>query len=93
MSPGSHSPHSERSKQAGPIPPLGEDTYSEVVGPEIADHVTPLFEWICQRALPRLLDRQFTDVGRWWFKEQELDVPGLSREDSWLARASSRPIP
>jgi AAA+ ATPase superfamily predicted ATPase len=59
---------------------LGEDAYDEIVAPEIADHVSPLFERVCQQALPRLLDRQFTDVGQWWFKEQELDVLGLSRE-------------
>ncbi|WP_136689162.1 ATP-binding protein [Halorhabdus amylolytica] len=59
---------------------LGEDAYDEIVAPEIADHVSPLFERVCQQALPRLLDRQFTDVGQWWFKEEELDVLGLSRE-------------
>lgn len=59
---------------------LGEDAYEEFVAPEIADHVSPLFERLCQHALPRLIDRQFSDVGQWWFKQHELDVVGLSEE-------------
>jgi AAA+ ATPase superfamily predicted ATPase len=57
---------------------LGDDAYDELVGPELADYVSPLFERLCQRALPALVDRQFRDVGQWWFKEHELDVLGLS---------------
>jgi len=57
---------------------LGDDAYDEVVEPQLADYVSPLFERLCQRALPDLIDRQFRDVGQWWFKEHELDVLGLS---------------
>ena len=57
---------------------LGEDAYEEIVAPEIADHVSPLFERLCQRALPQLVDRRLTDIGQWWFKQHELDVLGLS---------------
>lgn len=57
---------------------LGENAYDEFVAPEIADHVSPLFERLCQRALPRLVDRQFSNIGQWWFKQHELDVLGLS---------------
>lgn len=63
---------------------LGENAYEEFVEPEIADHVSPLFEQLCQQALPRLLDRQFYNVGQWWFKQHELDVVGLS-EDGLVA--------
>jgi AAA+ ATPase superfamily predicted ATPase len=59
---------------------LGEDAYEELVAPELADYVSPLFERLCQRALPSLVDRQFRDVGQWWFKEHELDVLGLANE-------------
>jgi AAA+ ATPase superfamily predicted ATPase len=59
---------------------LGDEAYDEFVAPELADYVSPLFERLCQRALPDLADRQFRDVGQWWFKEHELDVLGLSGE-------------
>jgi hypothetical protein len=59
---------------------LGDDAYDELVAPELADYVSPLFERLCQRALPDLIDRQFRDVGQWWFKEHELDVLGLTDE-------------
>jgi len=57
---------------------LGDDAYDELVAPELADYVSPLFERLCQRALPELIDRRFRDVGQWWFKEHELDALGLT---------------
>jgi len=57
---------------------LGDGAYEELVAPKLADYVSPLFERLCQRALPDLIDRQFRDVGQWWFKEHELDVLGFS---------------
>jgi AAA+ ATPase superfamily predicted ATPase len=59
---------------------LGDDSYEELVVPDLADYVSPLFERLCQRAVPELLDRRFRDVGQWWFKEHELDVVGLTDE-------------
>ena len=59
---------------------LDDDAYDELVAPDLADYVSPLFEHLCQRALPNLIDRQFRDVGQWWFKEHELDVLGLTDE-------------
>ncbi|MFP4218567.1 MAG: ATP-binding protein [Salinarchaeum sp.] len=59
---------------------LGDDAYDELVAPELADYVSPLFERLCQRALPDLVDRQVRDVGQWWFREHELDVLGLTEE-------------
>jgi AAA+ ATPase superfamily predicted ATPase len=59
---------------------LGDDAYDELVASELADYVSPLFERLCQRALPDLIDRQFRDVGQWWFKEHELDVLGLTAD-------------
>ena len=59
---------------------LDDDAYDELIAPELADYVSPLFEHLCQRALPDLIDRQFRDIGQWWFKEHELDVLGLTDE-------------
>jgi AAA+ ATPase superfamily predicted ATPase len=73
---------------------LGEDAYEELVAPELADYVSPLFERLCQRALPNLLDQQFRDVGQWWFKEHELDVLGLADEGlvAGECKFTSRPV-
>ncbi len=59
---------------------LGEDAYDELVAPELADYVSPLFERLCQHALPDRIDRRFRDVGQWWFKQHELDILGLTAE-------------
>jgi AAA+ ATPase superfamily predicted ATPase len=59
---------------------LDDEAFEEVVAPEFADYVSPLFERLCQQALPNLLDRHFVNVGQWWFKEDEIDVLGLSKE-------------
>ena len=59
---------------------LGEDAYDDFVAPELTDYVSPLFERLCQRALPGLVDRRFHDIGQWWFKEHELDVLGLTTD-------------
>ncbi len=58
----------------------GADAYETLVAPELADYVSPLFERLCQRALPRLISREFREVGQWWFRDHELDVLGLSDE-------------
>ncbi|WP_049987136.1 ATP-binding protein [Halobellus rufus] len=73
---------------------LGDDAYDELVAPGLADYVSPLFERLCQRALPDLVDRQFRDVGQWWFKEHELDVLGLT-DDGLVAgecKFTSNPV-
>ncbi|XGI83669.1 ATP-binding protein (plasmid) [Halorutilales archaeon Cl-col2-1] len=59
---------------------LEDDVFKEIVAPEFSDYVSPLFERLCQNAIPDLLDRRFLDVGQWWFKEHEIDVLGLTKE-------------
>lgn len=71
-----------------------DDAYDELVAPELADYVSPLFERLCQRALWDLVDRQFRDVGQWWFKEHEVDVLGLT-DDGLVAgecKFTSQPV-
>ncbi|WP_318566908.1 ATP-binding protein [Salinigranum marinum] len=73
---------------------LDDDAYGELVAPELADYVSPLFERLCQRALPALVDRRFRDVGQWWFKQHELDVLGLT-DDGLVAgecKFTSQPV-
>ena len=73
---------------------LGDDAYDELVVPDLADHVSPLFERLSQQALPDLVDRKFRDVGRWWFKEHELDVLGLTEQGlvAGECKFTSRPV-
>ena len=73
---------------------LDDGAYDEVVAPELADYVSPLFERLCQQALPDLLDRRFRDVGQWWFREHELDVLGLTGDGlvAGECKYTSRPV-
>lgn len=57
---------------------LGADAFEEIVAPELADYVSPLFEQVCQDVLVRLSDRRILDIGQWWYKEHELDILGLT---------------
>ena len=57
---------------------LGADAFEEIVAPELADYVSPLFEQVCQDVLVRLSDRRVLDIGQWWYKEHELDILGLT---------------
>ena len=61
---------------------------------ETSAYVSPLFERLCQRALPDLVDQQFHDVGQWWFKEHELDVLGLADTDlvAGECKFTARPV-
>ncbi|RQG94686.1 ATP-binding protein [Natrarchaeobius chitinivorans] len=73
---------------------LGDDAYDDLVEPELADYVSPLFERLCQRKLPEFIDRRFRDIGQWWFKEHELDILGLTTEGlvAGECKFTSRPV-
>ena len=58
---------------------LGENAYEAVIEPELSDIVSPEFEKLCQDALPDLFpEKTFLDIGRWWYKEHEVDVVGFT---------------
>jgi AAA+ ATPase superfamily predicted ATPase len=64
---------------------LGADAYEAVIEPEIADFVIPAFENRCQDILPELYtDELFTDIGRWWYNEHEVDVVGLTADGTMV---------
>jgi len=64
---------------------LGEDAYEALIEPELADFVSPAFETLCQDALPDLYpDKLFLDIGRWWYKEHEIDVVGFTDEGTMV---------
>ena len=60
---------------------LGEDAYEALIEPELADFVSPAFETLCRDALPDLYpDKLFLDIGRWWYKDHEIDILGFTDE-------------
>lgn len=64
---------------------LGDDAYEAVIKPELADFVSPEFEGLCRSALPRLYPNEtFLDIGRWWYKEHEVDVVGFTADGSMV---------
>lgn len=65
---------------------LGDDAYETVIEPEMADFVSSVFEMLCQNALPDLYSGEtFVDIGRWWYKEHEVDVVGLTDDATMVA--------
>jgi len=65
----------------------GETAYSELVEPELPNFVSDVFEQLCQQAVLALYpDRRFTEQpGSWWHREHEIDVVGLTAEETLLA--------
>lgn len=60
---------------------LGENAYEAVIKPELPDFVSPEFETLCQQMLPELYPEEtFIDLGRWWYKEYEVDVVGFTTD-------------
>jgi len=65
---------------------LGADAYETVIEPELADFVSREFENRCQDILPDLYpELMFTDIGRWWYNEYEVDVVGFDVDGTMLA--------
>lgn len=46
--------------------------------------MSPHFERLCQRRLPELLPRKYRKVGRWWYRDKEVDVVGITEEGKIL---------
>ncbi len=65
---------------------LGENAYGAVIKPELPDFVSQEFERLCQDALPDLYPAEtFLDIGRWWYKEHEVDVVGFTTDGTMVA--------
>jgi len=65
---------------------LGDDAYETVIEPALADFVSQEFERLCLDTLPELYpEKLFTDIGRWWYKEHEVDVVGLTNSGTMVA--------
>ena len=64
---------------------LGDDAYEALVEPELADFVSPSFEDLCASALRTLYpEYTITDTGRWWYDGHEIDVVGVTTEETLI---------
>lgn len=64
---------------------IGSESFRTLIKPELADFVSPVFEQLCQTALRELYpDYTVTDVGQWWYQDHEVDVVGLTTENTLL---------
>ena len=64
---------------------LGKNAYDAVIEPELPDFVSNEFERLCQDALPSLYpDETFLELGRWWYKEHEVDVVGFTTDGTMV---------
>ena len=62
---------------------FGDDAYGQLIEPNMADFVAPAFEKLCCTALWTLYDGiPITDVGQWWYQDHEIDVVGLTDEET-----------
>lgn len=66
--------HGRRSR----IQLLDENAADHVVAPELNDHAASTYEDLCTQALPQLHPGDYTQIGRWWHREHEVDVVGLT---------------
>lgn len=64
---------------------IGPESFEQLIEPELADFVSPVFERLCQHALRALYpDDTITDVGQWWYQDHEVDVVGLTTEKTLI---------
>lgn len=65
---------------------LGNDAYEMLIEPELADFVSWSFEELCCSALRKLYPEDtITETGQWWYDEHEIDVVGLTAEETLIA--------
>jgi len=64
---------------------LGTDAFEEVVEPTFSEYMGPVFETVCQNALPTLVSKTYHRTGSWWHHEHELDVVGLASDGTLVA--------
>ncbi|MCU4741612.1 ATP-binding protein [Halobacteria archaeon AArc-m2/3/4] len=64
---------------------LGEAAYDAVIEPQLPNFVSQEFEKLCQDVLPNLYPEEtFLDIGRWWYKEYEVDAVGFTTDGTMI---------
>ena len=65
---------------------LGDDAYEVLIEPELPDFVSQVFEDLCCSAVRTLYpEYTITERGQWWYGEHEIDVVGLTNEETLIA--------
>jgi len=63
-----------------------EHVLDGTIDPQLPDHVAKTFEEICQEAVWEAIRQgeleTYTDVGRWWYGEDEIDIVALAGSDN-----------
>lgn len=71
-----------------------EIVYGNTIEPDLPNHVAETFEEICQEATWEGIRReefdQYSEVGRWWYGEHEIDIVGLSPTDDRILFAECK---
>ena len=68
--------------------------YEGTIEPALADHVATTFEDVCREAVWAAIRRgelgPYSEVGRWWYGEDETDIVGLAPDDDRVLLAECK---
>ncbi len=68
--------------------------YDGTIAPDLPDHVATTFEDICQEVVwegvRRGVFESYSEVGRWWYGEDEIDIVGLAPADDRILFAECK---
>jgi len=71
-----------------------EIVYEGTIAPELPTHVATTFEQVCQEAVWAAIRageiEPYSEVGRWWYGGEEIDVVGLAPNDDRLLLAECK---
>lgn len=68
--------------------------YDGTIAPDLPLHVATIFEDVCQEAVWKGIRRgefaPYSEVGRWWYGENEIDIVGLAPNDDQILLAECK---
>ncbi|AZH25617.1 ATP-binding protein [Haloplanus aerogenes] len=68
--------------------------YDGTIAPDLPTHVATTFEEVCQEAVWEAVRRgdfePYSEVGRWWYREDEIDIVGLAPNDDRILFAECK---
>jgi len=68
--------------------------YRNTIEPNLSDHVAATFERVCREAVWEAIRRgslgPYSEVGRWWYGEDEIDIVGLSPDTDRILLAECK---
>ena len=71
-----------------------EIVYDGTIEPDLPTHVATTFEDVCQEAVWEGIRRgafePYSEVGRWWYGEEEIDIVGLAPDDDRVLLAECK---